>query len=197
MAARPKGRGRLSSIELLPPECDAVVAWAAQELANRDRTQTDIYREFVDRCEALLDEHQGALTFTIPAFASFHRYAFRLAALSRRLEEAREIAATLASRFDAKGTDDLTRIASQAVAALVLELVTHAGDAGWSPKDAMQLAAAMKSAAQAQGISTARRQTVEREFAAQVDAAVTTVARAKGLTSETAEAIKSQILGVS
>ena len=33
--------------------------------------------------------------------------------------------------------------------------------------------------------------------AAQVDAAVTTVAKSKGLTAETAEAIKSQILGVS
>ncbi|MDT9694114.1 DUF3486 family protein, partial [Streptomyces sp. P9(2023)] len=66
----------------------------------------------------------------------------------------------------------------------------------WKPVEAMQLAAAMKSAAQAMGISTDRRAKVEAEFEKQVKAAVTTVARAKGLSAETAEAIKSEILGV-
>ncbi|WP_353428746.1 DUF3486 family protein [Paracoccus denitrificans] len=192
-----QGRGRLSAIDLLPAEAEGIVAWAAQELANRDRTQLDIYQEFVGQCEALMAEHRGELEFAIPSFSAFNRYALRLASLARRLEQSREMAATLAARFDAQGTDDLTRIASQAVMALVLELVTSAGESGWAPKEAMQLASAMKAAAQAQGISTERRQKVEKEFAAQVDAAVTTVARSKGLTAETAEAIKSQILGVS
>lgn len=193
---KPQGRGRLSAIDLLPPEAEQIVAWAARELADRDRTQLDIYQEFVDQCEALMAEHRGELEFAIPSFSAFNRYALRLASLARRLEQAREMSATLAARFDAQGTDDLTRIASQAVMALVFELVTSAGESGWSPKEAMQLASAMKAAAQAQGISTERRQKVEKEFAAQVDAAVTTVAKSKGLTAETAEAIKSQILGV-
>lgn len=192
-----QGRGRLSAIDLLPEAAEGIVTWAAQELANRDRTQTDIYQEFVTRCEQLMAEHRGEIEFAIPSFSAFNRYAFRLAALSRRLEQAREMGSTLAARFDAKGTDDLTRMASQAIMALVLELVTSAGESGWAPKEAMQLAGAMKAAAQAQGISTERRQKIEKEFAAQVDAAVTTVARSKGLTAETAEAIKSQILGVS
>ncbi len=37
------GRGRLSSFDLLPKEADAIVAWAAGELADREKTQTDIY----------------------------------------------------------------------------------------------------------------------------------------------------------
>lgn len=193
---KPKGRGRLSSIDLMPQAADGIVAWAAQELANRDRTQLDIYQEFVTQCETLMAESRGAIDFAIPSFSAFNRYALRLSALSRRLEEAREIGSTLAARFDAKGTDDLTRIASQAVMALVFELVTNAGEAGWKPLEAMQLATAMKSAAQAQGISTERRQKVEKEFAAQVEEAVTTAVRTKGLTVETAEAIKAQILGV-
>lgn len=191
------GRGRLSAIDLLPAAAEDIVAWAAQELADRDRTQLDIYREFVERCDALMAEHRGEIDFAIPSFSAFNRYALRLSALARRLEQAREMGSTLAARFDAQGTDDLTRIASQAVMALVLELVTSAGESGWKPIEAMQLASAMKAAAQAQGISTERRQKVEKEFAAQVDAAVTTVAKSKGLTAETAEAIKSQILGVS
>jgi hypothetical protein len=60
----------------------------------------------------------------------------------------------------------------------------------------MQLAAALKSAMQAQSVSTARRQKVESAFAKDVEKAVDTVARQKGMTAETAEAIKAQILGV-
>ena len=47
MTAR-KGRGRLSSIDLLPEECSEAITWAAQELAKRERTQVDIYAEFKD-----------------------------------------------------------------------------------------------------------------------------------------------------
>ena len=46
------GRGRLSALDLMPPEAEGIVAWAAAELAGRDRTQTDIYAEFVAKCEA-------------------------------------------------------------------------------------------------------------------------------------------------
>lgn len=195
--AKTRGRGRLSSIELMPPECDGIIAWAAQELADRSRTQLDIYAEFVTQCEQLIAEHRGELEFQIPSFSAFNRYAVRLATMTRRLEETREIAATMAARFDAQGSDDLTRIAAEAIKTLVFEILGRAGEAGMKPTDAMMLASALKSAAQAQGISTDRRQKVEKEFAAQVNEAVTKVAKAKGLTAETAEAIKSQILGVS
>lgn len=191
-----RGRGRLSSIELLPRECDEIVAWAAQELADRTRTQLDIYAEFADRCATLKDEFEGGIDFTVPSFSSFNRFALRQASLNRRLEETREIASTMAARFDAQGSDDLTRIAAEAIKTLVFEVITSTGDAGLDPKGAMQLASALKSAAQAQGISTDRRLKVEREFEAQVSDAVTKVAKVRGLTAETAEAIKAQILGV-
>ena len=191
-----RGRGRLSSIELLPAECDDVIAWAAQELAARDRTQTDIYAEFAAR----LDEVRAAaphLDFDTPSFSSFNRYAIRLATMTRRLEEARDIAAAMSEKFDAQGSDDLTKIAAEAIKTLIFELLTMSGEGGIAPKDAMQLANALRSAAQAQGISTARRQKIEAEFEDKVDDAVETVARVKGLTRETAESIKGEILGVS
>lgn len=192
-----KGRGRLSAIELLPPECDGIIAWAAQQLADRDCNQTEIYAEFVQKCHALMAQHHGELEFTIPSSSSFWRYGFRLAAMTRRLEETREIASTLALRFNAEGSDDLTRIAAEAIKALIFELLTIAGEGGMKASDAMMLASALKAAAQAQGISTERRQKLEKEFKGRVDEAVAVVARTKGLTNETAEAIKAQILGVS
>lgn len=190
-----RGRGRLSSIELLPGECDGAIAWAAQELAARDRTQTDIYAEFAGRLDEVRAEAPH-LDFETPSFSSFNRYAIRLATMTRRLEETREIAASMSERFDAQGSDDLTRIAAEAIKTLVFELLTMSGEGGMQPKEAMQLANALRSAAQAQGISTARRQKIEAEFEGRVDEAVETVARVKGLTRETAEAIKGEILGV-
>lgn len=195
-SGRSKGRGRLSGIELLPPEASPAIAWAAAELRNRDRTQLDIYQEFCAKLDQLQREHRGELDFTIPSFSAFNRHAIKLATLSRRLDETREIAGTLAEKFDAGSSDNLTVIAAEAIKTLVFEILTAAGEHGVDPKGAMNLANALRAAAQAQGVSTVRRQKVEAEFAREVDKAVETVARAKGITAATAEAIKAQILGV-
>lgn len=190
------GRGRLNGIELLPEACAGTVAWAADELQKRERTQTEIYEEFVSRLNAVDQEYRGELEFNIPSFSAFNRYSIRLATLTQRLNQTREIATTLASKFDAAASDDLTLIASEAIKTLVFELVTAGGEAGFDPKGAKALADALFSASRAQGVSTNRRQKVEKEFAAKVDQAVDTVAKAKGLTRDTVADIKSQILGV-
>lgn len=190
------GRGRLSGIELLPEPCADAVAWAAEELQKRERTQTEIYEEFVGKLEALDQEYRGELDFTIPSFSAFNRYSIRLATLTQRLNQTREIATTLASKFDASASDDLTLIASEAIKTLVFELVTAGGEAGFDPKSTKALADALFSATRAQGVSTARRQKVEAEFKAQAEDAVAKVAKVKGLSSETTQEILAEILGV-
>ncbi len=189
-------RSRLSGIELLPEECGPVVTWAAEALQDRDKTQTDIYQEFYAKLEALKKEHRGELEFIIPSFSAFNRYSIKLAAMSQRMNQMREIASTIASKFDAQASDDLTLIAAEAIKTLVMELLTSAGEAGIDPKGAMSLANALRAATQAQGVSTARRQKVEKEFGEKVTEAVQTVAKAKGMSAETSEAILGQILGV-
>ncbi|MDB5658331.1 MAG: hypothetical protein JWS10_946 [Cypionkella sp.] len=188
------GRGRLSSFQTMPTEAEGIVSWAAKELTTLERTQTDIYAEFVSKCEALMAEHRGELEFTIPAFSSFNRYSIRLARLSKRLSETSEIVAVLADKFDAKASDDLTVLTGETIKALVFQML---GDAdSMKASDAMMLASAFKQAAQAQHISSDRRRKLETEFAKKVETAVDTVAKAAGMTKETAEKIKSEILGV-
>jgi phytoene dehydrogenase-like protein len=191
------GRSRLSGIELLPEECAPIVAWAALELQDREKTQTDIYEEFFAKLEALKKEHRGELAFTIPSFSAFNRYSIKLATLSSRLNQMRDIASTIADKFDAKASDDLTLIAAEAIKTLIFELLTSAGEAGIDPKGAMALANALRAAAQAQGVSLATRQKAEAEFAAKATAAVTAVAKTKGLTAEASQEILDRILGVS
>lgn len=189
------GRGRLSSFDLLPAECDGIVAWAASELADREKTQTSIYAEFAAKCEAIMAEHRGELEFSIPAFASFNRYSLRQARLSRRLDQTREIVAVLAQKHDAKASDDLTIIAGEMIKSVVLHMLGDGAD-GVEPKELKALADAFRAAQAAQNMSTDRRTKEDAKVAARIGEAVDSVAKAKGLTGETAEAIKAQILGV-
>lgn len=189
-----RGRGRLSQIELMPDECGPIIAWAADELQDRKRTQTDIYKEFVERLQALNEEYDGQLDIKIPKFTAFNQYAIKLSTMTRRLDETREIASAIAAKFDAQASDDLTLIAAEAIKSLIFEMLTSSK--GIDPKGAMSLAQALRSATQAQTVSTDRRRKVEEDFKKQAEQAVATVARARGLTAETADAILTQILGV-
>lgn len=189
------GRGRLSSFDLLPTEAEGIVAWAALELADRDKTQTEIYAEFVTKCEALMAEHRGELEFDIPAFSSFNRFSIRQARMSKRLTETREIVAVLAQKHDAKASDDLTIIAGEMIKSVVLHMLGDAAD-GIAPKQLKELADAFRSAQAAQNLSTTRKAKETAALQDRLTEAVTTAAKAKGLTAETTEAIKAEILGV-
>ncbi|MFN3662354.1 phage protein Gp27 family protein [Yoonia sp.] len=189
------GRGKLSAFELLPEACDGIVAWAASELSDRDRTQTDIYAEFVLKCEQLMQEYRGELEFAIPSFSAFNRYSMRLSRLTRLHDQTRDIVAAIAEKFDAKESDDLTIMTAETIKSLTLHMLADHGEK-MLPKDVMQLASAMRQVSQAQNISTERRIKHAKQFAAEVNEAVDAVAKAKGMTAETSEAIKAQILGV-
>jgi len=191
-----RGRGRLSSIEQLPPECDHIIADAARDLRSRDKTQTEIYQEFYSKLEGLQKEYRGELDFPIPSFSSFNRYAVKQAYLTRRLEDTRAIAASIAESFDAEASDDLTLIAAEAIKTLIFELLTDAGESGLDPKSAMNLANALKSAAAAQGISSKRRAQVEKDYAKAAEAAIDKVAKAEGFSDDTVRSIKANILGL-
>lgn len=190
-----KGRGRKSSIQKLPPECDGIVRWANGELRDDGRDEIDIYQEFVDRCRRLMADSHGELEFTIPSKSSFNRYSLRLDALSRRMDETARIANAIAGSFDGASADNVVLIAAMAINSLVFELVNAKGDKV-EPKEAKALADALRAATQAQNFSTMRRQRIEKEFAGKVKEAVTTVAKARGFSQETVNEIYERVLGV-
>ncbi|WCA60274.1 DUF3486 family protein [Agrobacterium tumefaciens] len=194
---RKRGRGRLSGLQTLPEECAHIVAEASAELNKNARPQTEIYRDFVAKLEALDKEFRGELQFTIPSFSAFNRHSLKLADATHRMNEVRQIVGSLYESYDPTDSDQLTIIASEAIKTLVFEIYMAKGSAGIDPKGAMSLANALRSAAQAQNVSTDRRQKVEAEFAAKAKEAVKTVAKSKGLTEEAADEILSKILGVS
>lgn len=189
------GRGRLSSLELLPPEANAIVAWAASELADREKTQTEIYAEFVTRCQQLMAEHRGELEFKVPAFSSFNRFSMRQARMSRRLDQTREIVKVLSQKHDAQTADEVTIIAAEMIKAAVL-YATGDGEDVMGGKELKALAEALRAAQAAQNMSSTRKAKETEQLQARLGEAVETVAKAKGLTAETTEQIKAEILGV-
>lgn len=192
----PHTRPRPSSIDLLPEECEGIVAWAAQELANTPRSQTDIYAEFMLKLQQLQAEHRGELEFAIPAFSSFNRHALRLAKLMARQRRAQQIADAVNTDAAGENADSLTQAATRMLKTLIIEMMEGAADDGFAPKEAMQAAGALRQLVQAEGLSTARRQKLQAELEAKTAEAVKTVAKAKGLSSEAADAILDKILGV-
>lgn len=188
MSKRRQGRGRLSSIDLLPEEADGVVAWAWAELNERKRTQVEIHAEF--------NEKLAELGIEPISLAAFNRYTLRLAATARRLEETRQIAAAVTERLGPGEADELTIMVAEAIKTLVFELLERGGEGGIDPKGAMELARALQSAVSAQSVSSRRRREVQDEFNKKTAKAVDEVARAKGLTADTVEAIKAKILGI-
>jgi hypothetical protein len=189
------GRGRLSSLELLPPEANPIVAWAALELADREKTQTEIYAEFVTRCQQLMAEHRGELEFRIPAFSSFNRYSMRQARMSRRLDQTRDIVKVLSQKHDPQTADEVTIIAAEMIKAAVL-YATGDGEDVMDGKELKALAEALRAAQAAQNLSSTRKAAETKQLQDRLGEAVDAVAKAKGLTAETAEQIKSEILGV-
>ena len=189
------GRGRLSSLELLPPEANGIVAWAALELADREKTQTEIYAEFVTRCQQLMAEHRGELEFKIPAFSSFNRFSMRQARMSRRLDQTRDIVKVLSQKHDPQTADEVTIIAAEMIKAAVL-YATGDGEDVMDGKELKALAEALRAAQAAQNLSSTRKAAETKQLQARLGEAVDAVAKAKGLTAETAEQIKSEILGV-
>lgn len=188
MAQRPEteGRGRLSTLDLVPEEGRDDIIWALAALNARNRTQTDVLSELNERLEA-----KGLEPISRSAF---NRKAVRLAAAARRLDEARHLFAGLAGHFTPERIDEGNIGLGEVIKTLIFELTDP--DKDHTPKDAMELARAYQATISGQKISSERRQKLEREFTEKTSAAVDQVAKEKGLSGDTVDAIKAQILGV-
>jgi len=176
-----EGRGRLSSLDLLPEEAADDIVWACQQLAERRRTQADILVELNDRL--------GGKGLPPISRSAFSRKSIRISAMQRRLAEAREMFAGLSGQLQAKDVDDNTIALGEFIKTLILELVDdQAGDK--TPKQAMELARAYHATIAGQKISADRRKMLETAARDKAIAAVDAVAGAAGASTDRAEIIR-------
>lgn len=192
--SRTRGRGRLSAIDLLPEECSPLIAWAAEQLRDRSRSQVDIYKEWKEKLIALQGEI--GLGFDIPSFKSFNNYSVQLAQAHRRMDFARKMAIELSDRFDAAGSDRLTQIGADHIKSLVLEIMVHSSDGEISPSAVKELALALRAAAAAEAASTARLMKIEAELDQRTEETIEKVAGELGLTKGRIAQLRRDFLGV-
>lgn len=177
----------LGSLDLLPEECQDDVVWALAELNRRDRTQTDILFELNDR---LAVKGHGPISR-----AAFSRRSVRLKRRADRLAERDALYAGVIDKITPEKMAEQDIILGELLKALIDEQI----DQVKSSKEIDELASAYKKTVSAQDTSaklkavaeTAAQKKLEKSVTTAVDRAV----RKKGMTAETAEAIKEQILG--
>jgi len=200
MAGRgPKAkRGRLSEIDKLPEWADEAKLWAFEQLKERKVTQLDILDGFNGRLKVAAFE-QGITDPPVISRSAFNRTAIRIAVLSRRLEETREIAAVIAPKLDEAGDNSLTLMVAETLKTLISEMLGNAGELqadGDTAEMLMMTARALAAAETAKRISSDGRRKIEAELNSKASKAIDQVAKTKGLTAETVDAIKAKILGI-
>lgn len=195
--ARGRGRGRLSSIELLPAEASDIVVWAAREMAARKRTLTDIYAEFKQRLIALQGEL--GLSFDIPAFSSFHRHSVGQAELARRMEETRSFTSNLVERLDGLANEDLTIMVIEMLKTAMFEVLRFRGERGVNPKELMEMSRAIQALVSTAKLSGAQRDVIQDKIDAAAEDAIekaAVTAREAGVSAERIAQMRREFLGV-
>ena len=176
-----KGRGRLSSIDLLPPEADPHVQWAAAELLDRDRSQADILFELNDRLEAIGCEAISP--------SAFNRYSTKLAATTRELQENRDLARAVTERLGPEAADDTTIMLID----LIKSAATNILRKGSLDSDSlMKLSKGLQHAVSAQKISADARRISQQELKKKAETA--TEAAADGIVAAMPGANREDVL---
>lgn len=184
---RREGRGRLSSIDLLPEEADADIVWALEQLRERTMPQVQILEEFNAR---LADRKIAGVSKS-----AFNRWSIRKAIQFRRLDEVRAITGDVVTGLGTDGADQVT----VAVAEMLKVAIYESLEGQLDPKSIMELSRALGTAVSAQKTSAEHRRKLEERVAATVARAADTAeeaAKEAGLSADRVAQIRRDVLGV-
>lgn len=186
---RREGRGRLSSIDLLPEAAEEDVVWALEQLRDHKLPQNVILEEFNARLIAKDIEPISR--------SAWNRYAVRKAFQFRRLDEVQRISGELVTSLGAEGPDQVTVAVAELLKVAAYELLEE-GKLG--PKGLMELSRALSGAVSAQRGSEEYRQQLERRFAKKLESAADLaeqMASEAGLSADRIAQLRREFLGVS
>lgn len=187
-AERREGRGRLSSIDMLPQEAEADIVWALGELREPKKPQIAILAEFNAR---LADRGlQGV------SKSAFSRWAVRKSIQFRKLDEVRHITAEIVGDMGVDAADQVTVAVAEMLKVAIYELL-EGGQA--DAKSVMEMARALSSVVGAQKTSADHRRQLEARVTAQMAKAADKaekVAAEAGLSAERAAQIRRDVLGL-
>ncbi|MEM6265910.1 MAG: DUF3486 family protein [Pseudomonadota bacterium] len=179
-----KGRGRLSSIDMLPEEADEDIVWALDQLRENKLPQTTILMEFNER---LADKQIEPISKS-----AWNRYSVRKAKQFRRLDEAQRMGSELVQSMGAEQPDEVTIAVAEMLKVAAFEVLE---ENQLSPKGIMELSRALQSAVGAQKASAEYRERLERQLSKTADK-VETMAAEAGLSAERIAQLRRDFLGI-
>lgn len=185
------GRGRLSSIDLLPEEAAPCVRAALDALAERKRTQEDIRAE--------LNECLGRLGLGPVSRSAFNRKALQIAAVGRQMQQAREVAAVMAEKLNDLPEGDIGLLLVETLKTLIYDVVMRealAEDGGEGLTMLARAADALMRLERARKTNAETRRLAMQAFARQAEEAVERAGREAGLSAEAVAQIRREVLGV-
>lgn len=160
-SGRRQGRGRLSSIDMLPEEADEHILWLNEELREGRRQQIDLLDEFNARLAGIGEDPVSK--------SAFSRYSVRKAVQFRQLDETRRISVELADMLGVDSSDKMTIALSEMLKMSAFKL---AEGGGLTAKDVMELGRATKDVTSAQKISADYRRALQEEMGRKVKSAL-------------------------
>lgn len=187
------GRGRLSSIDLLPDEAEEVIVWADKELRARRLPANTIFAEFNERLMDLNADHQLDPPIQPISKSAFNRYSVRKAVLFRKIDEAHQVGASLVKGMDPETPSHITMAVAELIKAAAFEILEEGGS---SEKGLMELSRALTGAVKAQSDGTEFSKRLARDVEAKLAEArkkIGEVAEAKGVSPEAMKQINAAL----
>lgn len=183
---RREGRGRLSSIDLLPDEAEPAVVWALDQLRDRKLPQNVILAEF--------NERLADLSLPPISKSTWSRFAVRKAIQFRKLDEVQRMSAELVGSLGTEGPDQVT----VAVAEMLKLAMFQQLEGEVSTKGVLELSRALQAAVGAQKSSAENRRKLQQEVDERLKKAaadVAAVGKRAGVSADTLAEIN-RVLGV-
>lgn len=171
------GRGRLSSIDMLPDVAEEAIIWAMEALRERRLPQNVILSEFNEMLLDLNRDHDLDPPIEPISKSAFNRFSVRKAIAFRRLDEAHQVGRELVRSMDPKMPDDVTIAVAELIKASAFEILEQGNS---TAKGLMELSRAVATAVQAQRSSAEYRQRLQSE----VDAKLAEAAKKLGEVGE-------------
>jgi len=187
-SGRREGRGRLSSLDLLPEEAEGDLVWALEQLRERSMPQTAILDELNAR---LADRGIGKVSKS-----AFSRWSVRKAIQFRRLDEVRAITGDIVGNLGTDGADEVTVAVAEMLKAAIYEQLENGQ---LSSKGVMELSRALSAAVGAQKASAEHRRKLEERVNAEVERVAEkaeTAVREAGLSEDRVAQMRRDVLGL-
>lgn len=184
---RREGRGRLSSLDMLPDEAETDLVWALEQLRERAMPQTAILDELNAR---LADRGIGRVSKS-----AFSRWSVRKAIQFRRLDEVRAITGDIVGNLGSAGADEVTVAVAEMLKAAIYEQLEHE----LGPRQIQELSRSLAAVVAAQRASTEHRRRLEERVNAQVEQVAEKAGEAlreAGLSAERVAQIRRDVLGM-